>query len=145
MIQYFIACLVFQLVFLGIYDLLLKKETFFQWNRAYLLGTFVLSLVLPWVKIEALKTTVPSELGMDPIFLWQLDEVIISPADKVGFFGSLPTVYILFGLGALLATLWFGYKLFSLFRLRQKGIVHRCNDFTKVIVKQSEMAFSFFK
>lgn len=47
MIRYILECMVFQLLFLIIYDLFLKRETFFQWNRAYLLGTFALSLLLP--------------------------------------------------------------------------------------------------
>nr|WP_299074185.1 M56 family metallopeptidase [uncultured Allomuricauda sp.] len=144
MIRYLIECLVFQLVFLMIYDFFLKKETFFKWNRAYLLGTFVLSLVLPWIKIEALKTTVSSEFIGYPTFLIQLDEVMVSPTDKVGFFENLSTIYLLFGSGALLAALWFGFKLFSLIRLRKQGTVYDCNDFTKVVVQQSEIAFSFF-
>ena len=61
MIQYLLETIAFQLVFLMVYDLFLKKETFFQWNRAYLLTTFVLSLVLPGVNIEALKVIVPIE------------------------------------------------------------------------------------
>lgn len=51
MITYILESLAFQLVFLLAYDLFLKRETFFQWNRVYLLGTFALSLILPWVKI----------------------------------------------------------------------------------------------
>lgn len=145
MIQYLIECIAFQLIFLMIYNLFLKKETFFKWNRVYLLGTFILSLVLPWVKIEALKNIISSEFAGNPIFLWQLDEVTVSSTDKVGFFESLPAIYLLFGFGAILAALWFGYKLFSLFRLRQKGTIYNCNGFTKVVIKQSEIAFSFFK
>ena len=62
MIQYILETLAFQLVFLMVYDLFLRKETFFQWNRVYLLLTFILSLVLPWIHVEALKTTVPLSL-----------------------------------------------------------------------------------
>ena len=67
MIQYLLETIVFQLAFLLIYDLFLKKETFFQWNRAYLLGTFALSLLFPWIKIEALKTTVSTEIILYPL------------------------------------------------------------------------------
>ena len=47
MITYILEILAFQLVFLLAYDLFLRKETFFGWNRFYLLSSFVLSLVLP--------------------------------------------------------------------------------------------------
>lgn len=52
MIQYILECIAFQLVFLVIYDFYLKRETFFQWNRCYLIGAYPLSLFLPWIKIE---------------------------------------------------------------------------------------------
>ena len=67
MIQYILEILAFQILFLIVYDLFLKGETFFQWNRFYLIGTFILSLVLPWVKIEALKTTVSQDFIGYPV------------------------------------------------------------------------------
>ena len=73
MIRYILECMDFQLLFLIIYDLFLKRETFFQWNRAYLLGTFVLSLLLPWVKIEAFKTAVSQDYFMYPEYLWEME------------------------------------------------------------------------
>src|SRR5690606_10854389 len=61
----------FQLLFLLVYEFLLKKETFFTYNRWYLLITSVLSLVLPLIKIEALSFMVPAETitQMSTIFL----------------------------------------------------------------------------
>ena len=73
MIRFILECMAFQLLFLIVYDLFLKRETFFQWNRVYLMGTFVLSLLLPWIKIEALKTTVSSEYLAYPEYLWGVD------------------------------------------------------------------------
>ena len=55
MIQYVIECLAFQLVFLIIYDVFLRRETFFQWNRWYLLGTCVLSFLLPLITLDIFK------------------------------------------------------------------------------------------
>ena len=72
MIQYILECIAFQLLFLVIYDFFLKKETFFQWNRVYLIGTFGLSLILPWVKIEAFKKQVPQQFNGYSEFLWNL-------------------------------------------------------------------------
>ena len=47
MITYIIQIIAFQLIFLLVYEALLKKETFFNYNRWYLLSTSVLSLLLP--------------------------------------------------------------------------------------------------
>ncbi|NJM81026.1 MAG: hypothetical protein HC854_18025 [Flavobacterium sp.] len=46
-IYYSVQTICIQLVFLIVYQFLFAKETFFNWNRFYLLGSFILSLVLP--------------------------------------------------------------------------------------------------
>ena len=61
MLQYIIQALLFQLGFLLMYELLLKKETFFTINRLYLLITPLVSLLLPLLKIESLSTLVPAD------------------------------------------------------------------------------------
>ena len=146
MIQYVFECLAFQLLFLVVYDLFLKKETFFQWNRFYLIGTFIVSLVLPWIRIEALKTTVSQDFIGYPAFMWQLDDVTVGQeAVETSWRKTLSTQEIIFGLGALLAAFWFGYKLLQIYGLKLKGTKRYYQDFTKVTIKKSELAFSFFK
>ncbi|SKB59487.1 Signal transducer regulating beta-lactamase production, contains metallopeptidase domain [Salegentibacter holothuriorum] len=61
MLQYIIQAVLFQLGFLLMYELLLKKETFFTINRLYLLVTPLISLLLPLLKIESLSALVPAE------------------------------------------------------------------------------------
>lgn len=145
MIQYILECIAFQLVFLIIYDFFLKWETFFQWNRAYLIGTYILSLILPWVKIEALKTTVPEEYYAYPEFLWNANTIsaTVTSSEAPNFHLSWEEG-ILYG-GMLLAAVYFGYKLLQIYRLRNAGAIHRFPNFTKIVVKNSELAFSFFR
>lgn len=71
MLHYILQVAAFQLVFLIIYDVFLRKETFFNWNRTYLLGTAVLSILIPFIKIKSIKTIIPEE------FVIRLPEVII--------------------------------------------------------------------
>ncbi len=61
MLQYILQVVVFQLGFLLMYELLLKKETFFTINRWYLLVTPLVSLLLPLLKFESLSALVPAE------------------------------------------------------------------------------------
>jgi Zn-dependent protease with chaperone function len=61
MLQYILQVVLFQLGFLLMYELLLKKETFFTINRWYLLVTPVISLLLPLLKFEGLSALVPAE------------------------------------------------------------------------------------
>ncbi|MFD2100681.1 TonB family protein [Flagellimonas iocasae] len=146
MITYILESLAFQLVFLLTYDLFLKKETFFNWNRAYLLGTFVLSLILPWVKIQALQTTMPQEFETTTVFLTQLNGVVLGPgAEKTSFLASIPWPYWVLGVGSLLAAGLFTYKLIQIGRLRKKSSIQHYTDFTKVTVPKSTTAFSFFR
>ena len=146
MITYILESLAFQLVFLLAYDLFLKKETFFQWNRVYLLGTFALSILLPWVKIEALQASMPQELGGVTIFLTQLDGVVLGPrAEEISFLANIPWPYWVLGAGSVLASIWFAHKLIQIRQLRNKGSVYHYQEFTKVTVPKSTSAFSFFR
>ena len=146
MITYILESLAFQLVFLLAYDLFLKKETFFQWNRTYLLGTFALSIILPWVKVEALTTSMPEGLQTTTVFLTQLNGVVLGPgAEETSILQQISWPYLVLGLGSLLATIWFAYKLVQIKRLRHKSAVEHYREFTKVTVPQSASAFSFFR
>lgn len=145
MVQYILECIAFQLVFLVIYDFFLKKETFFQWNRVYLIGTYMLSLVLPWIKIEALKTSVPEAYYVYPEFLWNTNSVAISPSERAAsVFQVSWQEGVLYG-GMLVAALYFGYKLFQLYKLGRNGSVERFPNFKRIVIKNSELAFSFFR
>lgn len=55
MIHYMIQLIAFQLVFLLIYDVFLKRETFFNWNRAYLIVSALISVVIRLLKFGLLK------------------------------------------------------------------------------------------
>ncbi len=131
MIHYILEYVAFQLVFLIIYDFFLKGETFFQWNRVYLIGTYVLSLFLPWIKIEAFKTVVLERFYAYPEYLWGTnDTVVVATANSSGLSISW-WQGLLFG-GMLLAALLFGYKMLQLYRLRKKGELHYFKDFTRI-------------
>ncbi len=145
MIQYALECIGFQLLFLIIYDFFLKRETFFQWNRVYLIGTYILSMVLPWIKIEALKTNVPKAVVVYPEYLWNTNatEVVLTAPVAESFEVPWKSV-VLFG-GMALALMIFLYKLYQIQQLKQKGEVRYLPHFTRVIIQNSEVAFSFFK
>jgi TonB family protein len=49
-LQYIVLANLFLSTFFGLYVLLLKKETFFQINRVYLLSTLLLSFILPLIR-----------------------------------------------------------------------------------------------
>jgi len=145
MIQYILECIAFQLLFLVIYDFFLKKETFFQWNRVYLLGTFLLSLILPWVKIEAFKQQVPQTFAQYPEYLWGLqNEAVVVQVQESSSWNFTWQEGIFYG-GMLVALVLFGLKIRQLYLLRKSGEKISYPLFTQIVIENSNIAFSFFK
>ncbi|WP_335966281.1 M56 family metallopeptidase [Galbibacter sp. PAP.153] len=145
MMFYIVQIIAFQLLFLVIYDFFLKKETFFNWNRFYLLFTPLLSLGLPFIKLESLQTTAPET------FVFLLPEVTVS-AQKMGE-GTMQNTVLpnwgvwqwLFLAGCILSFIWFAYKLIQILHLKRKGKIHYFKNYTRVEVEKENTAFSFFK
>ena len=71
MLHYIIQVVVFQFVFIIFYDVFLRKETFFNVNRGYLILTGLLSVVIPFIKVNQIKNVMPED------FVIRLPEVII--------------------------------------------------------------------
>ena len=73
--KYILEVFLIQLLFLGIYELFLKKETFFQWNRFFLLLAFGSSFLLPFVQLPDLRTEVqvsPESIFADNLWMYEL-------------------------------------------------------------------------
>lgn len=142
MIHYIIQIIAFQLLFLVVYDLFLKKETFFNLNRAYLLVTPVLSLVLPFIKIATLKEAVPRD------HVLYLPEVIVGNTaniNKESWFFSIDAGQWIIIIGILISLLLFLLKIMKIYKLKGKGEITKHQYFTKVIIRHSSVAFSFFR
>ena len=145
MIGYFLEIIAIQLTFLWAYDLFLKKETFFQWNRIYLIGAFGISIILPWVKIETLETAPITNFEPIKQFIFQLDEIVLTSNDTQStFWESLSWGFVVQVVGALVMLIFLGIKLNHIYRLMKSGFVSSKKNYTEVIVPQSRQAFSFF-
>jgi len=149
MLQYFLQTIAFQLFFLIIYDVFLKRDTFFNWNRAYLLITALLSIVLPFIKIESFKEIIPQQ------FIIQLPEVILGTLTQAEpnfvldkgieqALGFVLTWQLFFITGATITFLLFTYKLIKIAVLIYKNPKHWKGDLHIVELINSNAAFSFF-
>ncbi|SFW63010.1 M56 family metallopeptidase [Cellulophaga fucicola] len=149
MVQYVLECLAFQLVFLIIYDVFLRRETFFQWNRLYLLGTCVLSFLLPLIALDIFKSKVPDAVAVYTPFMFsnydlETNAALLNDANVAQQL-TMPWYGILFSIGVVVALFLFLFKIRQLYKLRKRGEKTVYTDFTEVILKQSNSAFSFFK
>ncbi|WP_417363353.1 energy transducer TonB [Galbibacter sp.] len=144
MFSYIIQSMVFQLLFLVVYDLYLKKETFFNWNRFYLLITPLISLALPFVKLQSFRTTVPAD------FVFMLSEVTVvagqdSQIHAQSSVGEFSNVWFwILAAGSCISLFWFVYKCYQIIRFRQQGKLSYLKDYTFVEVPNQELVFTFF-
>ncbi|MBA3987157.1 MAG: energy transducer TonB [Flavobacteriales bacterium] len=143
MILYLLQTVAFQLLFLIVYELLLKKETFFQWNRIYLCFTPLLALILPFIKIPALQKAIPQN------FVVSLPEIIIrktTTATQNTIATSNPP-FALFEIillaGIAISTLLFLWKLYKIIQLKRKGKTETLANTTIIHLPNSADAFSF--
>ncbi len=144
MVQYLLEGIGFQLIFLMLYDLMLKRETFFQWNRFYLLGTFTLSLILPLIHIEAFQTVLPL-YGNALASGWALDPLTLSASAAQSRDYDFPWLSVIGLAGMCAAVGFFLYKLLYLRSLRQQGQLRRFNKFCLILLPATDIAFSFFR
>jgi len=142
MLDYIIQVLLFQTLFLAVYDLLLKTETFFQWNRAYLIITSVAAYCIPLIKFSGFQKIVPQEYTI------LLPEVMLSPTAVIQenfdwsglLFNVLQGVFIV---GVVVAFIVFTQKLYRLIQLILKN-EKRSLQKDQLVLLESSKVFSFF-
>ena len=124
--RYIIEVLCFQAIFLVGYRLFLKKETFFLYNRLYLIITPLLAMVLPFLKIAALQSVIPVqgfvELLPEIVLGTPLENTTETPEVSSSIFTLSWQLIYFVGIG--ISLLIFGYKMIQfvrLFKYRKQG------------------------
>lgn len=144
MIDYIIQVMLFQTVFYAVYELVLKKETFFQWNRSYLNLAAAAAYVIPLINFESMSNNLPAEYFM------VMPEIILSPAGYIEKQFDWPDFFMaamqwLFIAGIILTGLLLILKLFHLYRLIRGNTLERNKGYSLVLLEEEHTAFSFFK
>ncbi|MCB0465193.1 MAG: energy transducer TonB [Aequorivita sp.] len=142
MIHALFQILIFQILFLAVYELFLKKETFFGLNRIYLLLTPVLGCALPFVSIDFLQKSIPQE------YTFQLPAVVIdgNTSETISSGASLwfPNLLDFWILGILFGALFFLWKIYKIAKLYFSGTTEYSDGFKLKILPKTDKAFSFF-
>ncbi len=142
MINYIIHLVLFQTLFLAVYDLFLQKETFFKWNRIYLLVTPILSFIIPLLRFESIQKSVPQD------YVVYLPEVVINPQVYIEKSTSFETGFnvlpILFYAGITLFTVLFLVRLTKIFKLILTNNSIKKDNYTLIVLNKKQSAFSFF-
>jgi len=146
-----VQILIFQLCFLVVYELLLRKETFFNWNRAYLLITSIVSLVVPFIKLKSFSKVIPNEfiislptviLGEstpeNPVVFEQIESVIVNNESALSMLWIWYAGIVVFT-GILL------FKLAKIWKFKLMNSSVEKQGYSITTLKNSEDAFSFLQ
>ena len=149
MIHYIIETIAFQLFFLLIYDLFLKKETFFNWNRAYLLVTSMLSFVLPFIKIDRFSSVIPDKyiINLPQVVIGKLSSKKIDTVDLGDITVNSLNIWtwkMLLYSGMVIASVILLYKIGKLVVIIHKNTKCWKDNILIVNLLNSTNAFSFF-
>ena len=144
MFTYILQVILFQMVFLAVYDFFLSKETFHTYNRWYVLGAPMLSFLLPMIQIPIFQEVVPKLLA------FSLPELLISPqtiAEQSPYYseGSINYIELVFygGVGVF-GSLFLG-KLIKILSLIKANQVIKKPGHSLVLLVNQINAFSFFR
>jgi hypothetical protein len=148
MIHYIIQTIAFHVFFLLIYDVFLKKETFFNWNRFYLIATVTLSFILPFIQVESFSEIMPQNyiIALPEIVLGQMQEGINTPGkNEVVLLGGLSFLEMFFYLGTCFSAITFVFKLSKVAKLIRTNPKEFQKHLVLVNLLNSSASFSFFK
>ena len=140
---FFKASAVITVMFLC-YIVFLKKETFFQHNRWFLLSGLLLALVFPiiiipvYIPVEPLTTQATSFIPSTP-------SNFITTAQPEIVFDWFKLIPIIYGIGLSVFLIQFIFQFGSLALLLLKNPKRKAQRFTYVIVESKISPFSFFK
>ncbi|MEQ6125336.1 M56 family metallopeptidase [Pseudotenacibaculum sp. MALMAid0570] len=141
MINYIVQVMLFQALFLFVYDAFLKKETFFTKNRWYLLLTPLASFVIPLIRIPSLQKSIPTEISI------LLPEIVLSPQkaiEQTPIQDSIAYGPVIFWIGLALFFILFLAKISKLILLIRQNKVITNKTYKLVVLPNSKKAFSFF-
>jgi TonB family protein len=131
--HYLLQVNIYLIVFYGFYRLLLDRETYFTGNRAYLLGAGVLSLLIPFIRLDWFNSQpVTQRISLNVSELYLTAQPTDGRTMALDWGSWITLIYVA---GAIFFLLRFMFQLFSLSRLMKnipKGAAF--SFFTKVIV-----------
>ncbi len=137
------ASVVITLMYLCFY-IFLKKETFFEHNRWFLLSGLILALVFPLIVIPV-YIPIETITIQETAFIQTLPSNFVTQTQPKAAFDWFKLIPILYGIGLSVFLIQFVLQFGSLVLLLLKNPKHKEKRFTYVIVNTKISPFSFFK
>ncbi|WP_405369073.1 M56 family metallopeptidase [Nonlabens sp. Asnod2-A12] len=151
MIQHILHSSLLAVLLYGVYHLFLRKETFFQWNRAYLLAIPLLSITIPFLSAPFSIDMTPTVIDeVVPLASVDIGNVSMISEQPITIKTSKPIDYkmiavSIYSIGAFISLLFFLYNVASIKEMIRLGTTHFKDGIWITKTSQKLTAFSFFK
>lgn len=142
-ILYSLQTAAIQLLFLIVYVLFLKNETFFKWNRLFLLASLILSFLIPVLQFpNVFSSNIAVIQNTNNLFIKLKPIEAIAKTQNTGetLYSLLIFVYLL---GFSFLILLFFKKLYKIWILKTSSKKTTINNIDVFIIKNSDHAFTF--
>ena len=136
---YFLKSSGLLLLFFATYDLLLKKETFFNQNRAFLLVGMATSILLPLLQFEEVIFT-DHKLSITDNLISNSNKFSIT-TQTIDWNTIILNLYILVVIGLIIKLL---FQLVQLFKKLQSNKIQNCGQLKLIDTDEAAIPFSFF-
>ncbi len=147
MIQYCIEVTIAWTLFYGIYLIFLKRETFFNVNRWYLMHTAWIGALIPLSRFIPLPVMQEHSVMMEPVQVIHYTTYAVSEAmsaaPEQGVINMRSILMSLYILGVVFFSLRFMYGLRNIYRLWKSGEKVKNEGFTLVLSDKYHLPFSF--
>ncbi len=147
---YFLKSSVLLILFYVVYHVLLKRDTYHQFKRVYLLSGVILSAILPWVYYTKIVVVPSTNFSEAPVNIQNMTS--FSEASNIGhhikdmFTLSWDEVLLMiYALVSIILLLRFVYQFIMLHQLLQQTPFKTVYSYKFHIVDNSVNPFSFFK
>ena len=151
MLQYCIQVIVFQFLFWLVYEISLKRTTFFSYNRWYLLLSFSLSLILPLLKFDLFYDVISPER----LSAFKAQQILDTTARETEITGNQNSILskqislnwwiVTYAVGVVISAIFLSLKLFKLKSLFTQNLKSTEGQFRIIELPQTKTAFTFFK
>jgi len=138
----FSACL---LVFWLLYLLLLEKQQMHRFKRFYLLGSFVVALVIPQLTIIEYIEPIVQNFEVSNPFIPIEAEFVPQPTNEAPVITLEAVLWTIYTIGVLLFSVRFTTNLYSLYRRISKNSTYKDRNFIYVLLTEYRIPHSFFK
>lgn len=145
MLVYILQMMACSAILYGYYHFFLKNEKFHAYNRFYLIGAVLVSILLPFVKIPVNWMNPVAESPLE-IFVSNAEVVTVSAAADAGNHSLLWYALIM-----ILVLIWLGLfiriamSIIKIFRLQKNAPVELLDDIRMIKTSDPDAPFSFFK